>query len=85
VARILDIGRVGCTISRHCEMDVMEAARVLGTAISEGKANNQIIYGAHWEKDGTYSTFTGSIDFRYIFEQYLSCLHPQLDTHQYCM
>ena len=43
------------------EMDIMEAGQA--AAISEGKANNRVISGAHWDTNGTYSTDAGSRDF----------------------
>ena len=43
------------------EMDIMEAGQA--AAVLGGKANSRIVSGAHWEKNGTYSTFAGSRDF----------------------
>jgi Glycosyl hydrolases family 16 len=43
------------------EIDIMEVGQ--GAAIAEGKANQRIISGAHWERNGAYTTYAGSRDF----------------------
>ena len=43
------------------EMDIMEVGQ--GLAIEEGLGNRRSISGAHWERDGAYTTMAGSRDF----------------------
>lgn len=55
------LGSLNATFPAMGEIDIMEAGQ--GVAIDLGLANQRVISGAHWERNGSYTTNAGYRDF----------------------
>lgn len=55
------LGSINATFPANGEMDIMEIGQ--GLALEEGLGNRRSISGAHWERNGAYTTNAGSRDF----------------------